>query len=337
MASNQQRSKAEKSASYLTYKVLIVGLGRIGMGYDLDLDSRTFVQTHPRAFELHPRFELVGGVDPAPQRCELFKKRYGGFSGSDLGSALKHTRPDIVVIASPTQQHKAVLQTVLERSEPRVVLCEKPLSYDIDEARWMVSACKANDCSLYVNYGRRSEPGAIEVKRRLMQDLIRTPVKGVTWYSKGLFNNGSHFFNLLEFWLGPMKRFQVIEPGRLWDGLDPEPDVQVAFEGGAIIFLAAREECFTHHEINLVARNGRLSYERGGQRITWEAAVTDPAVPGYSVLSTCGEIIRSEGARIQWHVVEQLAARLDGRDASLCSGDQALQTLESLTTIQRKL
>lgn len=321
----------------MTYKVFIVGLGQIGMGYDLDLDEQTFIQTHVRAFGLHPRFKLVGGFDPSPERRELFDRRYGGLSVSNLEVALGSTSPDVVVISSPTEHHKSVLQTVLEQSSPRVVLCEKPLSYDIHDARWMVSACKANDCLLFVNYGRRSEPGAIEVRRRFAQGFIRTPVKGVTWYTKGLFNNGSHFFNLLEFWLGSLKDFQVIERGRLWDGIDPEPDVQLVFEGGTIYFLAARKECFSHHEIDVIAENGRLYYGRGGQEIIWAAAQADPVLAGYSVLSTCGEAIKSDGDRIQWHVAEQLAAQLDSRDASLCSGDQALQTLKSLTDIQAKL
>lgn len=318
-------------------KVLIVGLGQIGMGYDLELAPGAFVLTHARAFGTHPGFRLVAGVDSLRQRCELFEKHYGGYSSTDLAAALGQAAPDIVVIASPTPQHGAVLRTVLEQSKPKLILCEKPLSFDIAEARSMVAACKAHDCLLYVNYMRRSEPGALEVKRRLTEGLIETPVKGVAWYSKGLFNNGSHFFNLLEFWLGGMKGFKIIEPGRLWDGVDPEPDVQVTFDQGTVNFLAAREECFSHHEIELVAQNGRLRYEQGGGKILWQAAVADPTVEGYTVLSATGETIESESPRSQWHVANQLAACLAGQHAEVCSGDAALQTLESLIAIRDKL
>lgn len=318
-------------------KVLIVGLGQIGMGYDLELEPDTVVLTHARAFSTYPGFRLVGGVDPLRHRCELFEKHYGCYSSTDLTTALGQTAPDVVVIASPTQQHGAVLRAVLEQSRPRLILCEKPLSFDLDEARSMTVDCKAHDCLLYVNYVRRSEPGALEVKRRLMEGLIGTPVKGVAWYSKGLFNNGSHFFNLLEFWLGGMKGFKIIEPGRLWDGVDPEPDVQVTFDHGTVNFLAAREECFSHHEIELVAQNGRLRYEQGGGKISWQAAVVDTTVEGYTVLSPAGETILSESLRSQWHVANQMADCLAGRRADACSGAAAIQTLESLTAIRAKL
>ena len=337
MARHQQRGAAQRPAAHLMNKVLIVGLGQIGMGYDLELSPDAFALTHARAFGTHPAFRLAGGVDPLSQRCELFEKHYACHAGTDLAAALVETSPDVVIIASPTSQHGAVLHAVLEQSKPRLILCEKPLSFDIDEARSMVAACKAHDCLLYVNYMRRSEPGAIEVKRRLVGGLIDTPIKGVAWYSKGLFNNGSHFFNLLELWLGCMTGFKIIEPGRTWDGIDPEPDVQVTFEQGTVCFLAARDEYFSHHEIDLVAPNGRLRYEQGGGRIVWQAARVDPTFEGYTVLSSAGELIESEGIRSQWHVVNQLAACLAGRPANVCCGAVALQTLESLTAITAKI
>ena len=44
-------------------KCLVIGLGQIGMGYDLDCDPNTSVYSHARAISLHPDFELVGAVD----------------------------------------------------------------------------------------------------------------------------------------------------------------------------------------------------------------------------------------------------------------------------------
>ena len=46
------------------YSALIVGLGQIGMGYDLSLAPDQFVYSHARALSLNPEFKLVGGVDP---------------------------------------------------------------------------------------------------------------------------------------------------------------------------------------------------------------------------------------------------------------------------------
>lgn len=317
----------------MTHSVLLVGLGQIGMGYDLALDPSAFVLTHARAFREHEGFTLVGGVDPDPSRGSLFSARYGARSGTILGPVLRETTPEVVVVSSPTRTHGAVVHEVLAHAKPRIILCEKPLSLEMAEARAMVAACERHEVQLVVNYMRRAEPGALEVHRRIQDGRIQSPVKGVAWYTKGLFNNGSHFFNLLELWLGPVRSFTVIDAGQPWDGLDPQPDVRVHFAAGMVDFLAAREECFSHHEITLVAPNGCLRYEGGGSRIRWQPAVPDSNVPGYSVLSSVAEPIPTDSLRTQAHVVEQMAALLRGEHADLCSGAEALRSLEKLISI----
>lgn len=318
----------------MTFSAVVVGLGRIGMGFDLTFDPSAHVLTHARAFQQHPAFQLLGGVDSDADRRQLFEHNYGRPAYADIGIAMETLRPDVVAVATPTELHGKTVQAVLKARVPAAILCEKPLSLSIEEARGMVGACRERDCRLYVNYVRRSEPGAAEVKRRLLKGDITRPVKGVVWYSKGLFNNGSHFLNLLQDWLGDVRKVRVIESGRLWDNWDPEPDLMVAFAEGSACFLAAREENFSHYTIELIAPNGRLRYEQGGGRILWQATTADAACQGYTVLDPVEEIIKTDLARVQWHVADQLAADLDRRQARICSGVDALRTLEALTAIR---
>ena len=170
-------------------KCLIVGLGQIGMGYDLNIDPSKAVYSHARAFSLHPAFELCGGVDPSATQRSVFESHYGQPSYRDIERALKAEMPSVVVIALPTMLHGAAISTVLLHSTPKVILCEKPLAYDLGDARNMVAVCERAGVSLFVNYMRRSDPGAAEVKERIESGAIVLPIKGVAWYSKG-FSNG---------------------------------------------------------------------------------------------------------------------------------------------------
>jgi len=52
--------------------VLIVGLGQIGMGYDLGLPPQN-VLSHARAFQNCPGFRVIGGVDPDPKERRLIR------------------------------------------------------------------------------------------------------------------------------------------------------------------------------------------------------------------------------------------------------------------------
>ena len=317
----------------MSEQVLIIGLGQIGMGYDLLLDPEKAVYTHARAFALHPAFELVGAVDSSAVQRSLFQIHYNQLAYPDIESALQVINPTVVIIASPTVMHSDVLHQVLLHSIPKVILCEKPLAYDLKVASRMVAACESAGVKLFVNYMRRADLGAIEVKKRIESGSIATPVKGIAWYSKGFLHNGSHFFNLLEFWLGAFKTVKVLDAGRLWDNQDPEPDVQVVFERGTVVFQAAWEEAFSHYTIELLSPSGRLRYEQGGEYIIWNSIHSDPNFSGYSILQAKPEVIVNSMDRYQWNVVDQLADVLAEKSHTLCTGRQALATLEEMYQI----
>ncbi|AXA93489.1 hypothetical protein DPH57_21470 [Massilia sp. YMA4] len=313
-------------------RVLLVGLGQIGVGYDLQLDEAS-IYSHARAFDRHAAYRLAAGVDGNPDSRATFTRHYGAPAYATVEEALAaQVAVDVLVIAVPTPAHGAVLRAVLAARQPRAVLCEKPLADSLDEARAMVAACAGRDVALYVNYMRRSDRAVIAVAERLRSGAITGPVKGVCWYSKGLRHNGSHFVNLLEYWLGPLAGYQLIEAGRRWHDDDAEPDVQLRFERGNVTMLAAREEAFSHYTIELVAGNGRLRYEQGGRLVLWQAAEAG-ALAGYRTLAPQAQELPTGMQRYQWHVADQLAAALAGQPHVLCDGNAALATLEHVQQI----
>ena len=315
----------------MTRRVLLAGLGQIGMGYDVAWPAAS-VLTHARAASVHPSFDLIAAVDPLVERRERFKATYGVPAYPTLELALEAHHPEVVVIAGPTDQHGEMVRTLLRLQTPKALLCEKPLAVELVEARSLVASCAERNVSLYVNYVRQSDPGVIEVKRRLEAGEIRGPVKGVVWYSKGLLHNGSHFFNLLQYWVGPFERGAIFDRGRLWEGRDPEPGIHAVFKHGSVVFVAAREEDYSHYTVELIAANGRLRYDDGGALITWQPArrgLLSASVPSLAE----PEVIPSGMARYQWHVMEQLDRALNGLDAAICSGADALAAQEAMSSL----
>ena len=45
------------------YRVVIVGLGNIGLLYDLNNIKKHFFASHSKTFNYHPNFKIVAGVD----------------------------------------------------------------------------------------------------------------------------------------------------------------------------------------------------------------------------------------------------------------------------------
>lgn len=311
----------------MRHGVLVVGLGAIGMGYDLADTRGDRVGTHARAFAEAAAFELLAGVDLDLSRQRTFEKVYGKPAYGVVEEALDKHQPQVIVIACPTPAHADTLTQVLRAAKPTAVLCEKPLAQDMFAANMMLRECTARGIGLYVNYTRRADPAVNSVKRMLAQEEILAPLKGVVWYSKGLIHNGSHFVDLLRYWLGPPHDARVMRAGRRWQGWDPEPDFTLEYPRGAVSFLAASEECFSHYTVEFVARNGRLRYERGGERVEWQAVIDDPDFAGYRVLAKEPQLLPSDMRRSQLNVANQLAMALEGKESTLCTGQQAVQTL----------
>ena len=58
------------------FSCILIGLGDIGLNYDLHRDQSKYIQTHSRAFFLNSGFDMQGGVDINSDACDTFTKKY---------------------------------------------------------------------------------------------------------------------------------------------------------------------------------------------------------------------------------------------------------------------
>ena len=315
------------------HKCLVVGLGNIGMKYDLDLEFEEFVLTHCAAISGHNDFVLSAGVDLNKESRDIFEGTFNSPAFDNIDIAIKEVRPAVGVICCPTNDHYAALISLVESQDIKVILCEKPLSYDIVEAQEMVNICAKYDVPLYVNYMRRADPNVVEIKRRIVSGEIAGPIKVSAWYSKGLLNNGSHLVDLASYWLGDYISHKLLNCERHWNKTDPEPDVYIQFEKGSLVLMSAWEEFYTHFTVELLSRSGRLYYSNGGEKISFNQAGEDDLFKGYKVLADNPEIFKNHFLKYQYHVYEQLSEALQKRKSNLCDGFNGLRTLEILKNI----
>lgn len=319
----------------MTYKVLIAGLGNIGLGYDLSSSLPDSVKTHSRAFYKHDEFELLAGVDPSENAQNKFKEVYNCKSYENLTAALQEQQPDVVVIATPTDLHLEDIKTVVKNSSPKLILCEKPLAMEREECHEILKICSKNDIDIYVNYIRRTDPAVIEIKSMLEAGVIEKPVKAVIRYSKGFLHNGSHFFEMLNYWLGDRISSQVLNAGRQLPTGDSEPDVHVKFKDGDVTFLSSPDEMLSYFSIELLSPNGRLTYEKGGNEINWypleQSSATDVKLIKPEPLS-----IQSDLLQYQLHVAEHLYRALENKENNLCTGKRAFEIIDQMLSVLEK-
>ena len=103
-------------------KCALIGLGNIGMNYDLGL-SNNFVQTHSRAISLHSEFELVCGIDYSRKALNIFKKV---FNVDCYSSVLDLLKSDVVfdtaIVATNTESLYQTALLLIEDLEPSLSL-----------------------------------------------------------------------------------------------------------------------------------------------------------------------------------------------------------------------
>jgi predicted dehydrogenase len=313
----------------VTFTAAVIGLGNIGQGFDYDCPDASRILTHATAFHYHPGFELVGGVDPDAAARQRFTAKFGKPAFTSVPELWTAVSPDVVAISVPTPLHSRVFHEILAH-KPKGIICEKPLAVKQAEGEAMVTAAEAAGSLLLVNYMRRFEPGVIELKRRISCGELGTFYKGVQWYSKGILTNGSHFVDLLSFLFGPASRIQVLQRGRAYADFDYEPDALVRFGNVVMYFLAAREECFSMRDLQLISDKGEVRYATSGEVIEWRCKRPHPLVPGYTILAEAPERIETDLRRYQWHVAQALLDALTTGTPACSTGLTALRTMATV-------
>ncbi len=299
------------------------------MGYDYELDN-SYIQTHSRAAFLHQDFELVGGVDLSEHKREKFKNSYDSKSYKIIQEALEDTKPDFIIISTPSSIHYETLETVFQYSSPEVILCEKPLDYDYESAKKILEICKQNSCKLFVNYFRRCDPSTETIKKLITTGALKPPLKGHVLYSKGLMNNASHFLDFFVNLLGPPNSFKVIKKSQSWDGIDTNMDFIIYFNLAEINFISKPGDTVSILSMNLESKSGKLEYKKGGELITW-----NPLNDEYLNGSAAQKIeLKNEFKIYQYNVLDNISSYRKHSKSNLCTGEEALEYLEFINTMK---
>ena len=136
----------------------------------------TQVEHLPNLLALPDRFEVVGLADPSAKVRAHLSGRTGvpGFATADEVFALK---PDAVVVATPDAYHADIIVQALERGLH--VFTEKPLCYDVADARRVLAARDKAKRVVQVGYMKRFDP-AYEALRELLGKRKAGALRSVT-------------------------------------------------------------------------------------------------------------------------------------------------------------
>lgn len=319
----------------MRYTAAVIGLGNIGQGYDYGISDASRVMTHASAFHHHAGFDLIAGVDPDAAARRRFEERYKAQSFASVSELYRAQAPHVVSVCVPTEVHPIVFRDVVERN-PKAILCEKPLAPTVEEAQIMVESAERNGVLLLVNYIRRFQPALASLKRRVESGEFGKFYKGVQWYSRGILNNGSHFVDMLSMLFGEVTHVEVLQSGRTFGAFDCEPDVRVRFGNLEMYFLAARSDCFSLFDLQLLAEGAEIDFNAGGETIVIRKAVAHPYSAGQRTLEHGKENLATDLARYQWYVAEALYESLQLGTQVISNGRTALTAMRAIEAMMTR-
>ena len=169
-------------------RVAIVGLGRMGLRHIQAASNLGMV--------------VCGVSDRSEQACATVQANLGLAAEAcfpDVRDMLKTARPDALVVATTAPSHAAFVLAAAELGV-RYILCEKPMSTSLVDARAMIDACARAGAKLAVNHQMRFMPQYTRVKS-LIGSAELGPLSSilVAGSNFGLAMNASHYFEMFRY------------------------------------------------------------------------------------------------------------------------------------------
>jgi UDP-N-acetylglucosamine 3-dehydrogenase len=252
-------------------RVGVIGLGGIG-------------HNHARAYQSAPQADLVAVCDAVQDRVDVAAAQYGCRAYTDLDRMLQDERLDAVSVAT------AGFEGGADHYEPTIrclnagvhVLCEKPISNQIEQAREMVRAAGEKELYFGINLNHRFVPLAGQarewVQRGELGDLlfinmalwINNPNDTSEWVHLRALH--PHSIDVMRYFCGDVQRVQAFlhrAPGRhCWS----TASLNMEFSSGVVGHLTGSYDMSMHHPIErceVAGTKGRFVLDNVFEQLTF--------------------------------------------------------------------
>jgi predicted dehydrogenase len=188
-----------------TYRLGIVGLGRMGSTIDAEVEDYpaiTLPYSIAAAARAVPRLELVAGCDIVEEKNRAFRDKWGVASThTDYDKMLAAEKLDMVAICTPGSLH-ARMTLVAAKAGVAMIYCEKAMACSMKEADEVKNALESRHTVYNTGVLRRFDPRYHQAREMIQKGRIGTPRALVHYASASLLHGHIHSVDTILFLLG---------------------------------------------------------------------------------------------------------------------------------------
>ena len=320
------------------YSAAVIGCGSIGglKPDKYDSPGGKNILTHCHALQQHDRTALVAVCDSDEEKANQAREKWGCSAFLSTDDLFTCYKPDIVVVATPTETHAGVLMDVLGHG-PGIVIAEKPFCSNYKEAKVVVDTYERAEVPIAVNYVRR-----YVAEIQILQMAIANGVWGEIYhcqvnYDRGLMRDGSHAIDLCRWFFGEFEYGSVIPeftegwamhkspPITDFSTEDPTYAAHMAFDKCPHVFFCPSDgRKFGLFEIHIMTEKGRVSLVDNSGTMAIAHPVLEPTYGDYYSLPSSNRFFKTHLHTAMMELVDNVVDNLDNERLLLCSGLDAL-------------
>ena len=222
------------------YNVYIIGAGNKGALSDAPGSGNEHKSlSYAHAVKDHPAFKLVGFGDILPEMRIEAERIWNPENSNTI---------DVVVITTPDNSHYDYLKGIADCGFG-LVICEKPLCDNVEQAKEIVELYKKNNVPLLVDYTRRFIPEFRNHRNNIIQGNYGNFIKGYLYFNRGWEHTASHFVDMCLWFNGSMDNIEITEI---------KTDYQWVYQWA----LFYEKDFVSEHAVNFVKEKVPSKYDR---------------------------------------------------------------------------
>lgn len=270
------------------YTAAVIGLGNIGLMYDFD-PKRIRPASHSLGYVQNPNIDYVAAMDVRnEQQGSLHKLSRKTLFYTSLQEMLQSCKFDVVSICTPPANHYLDIMNIFKYSvhPPQIIFCEKPVFTTLDEYREIKNLLDLNGTLLIPNFIRRWSSGfellEQQVQTKKYGELLKIHIR----YTRGIFNTGSHLFDLIKRYAGIIESVRTLYAvNTSADSNEPSYTFVFTTQNAVKGFAEAFEDnSYYLFELDFYFEKGKVEIKNSGDTIDFYSVQDHPLFSGLNGL-----------------------------------------------------